>query len=90
MDLNMIRNKIDSIDSKILKLLDDRMKLAIMSSKFKEEIEDVGREKELINRIQKNSGAFISADFCSNLFEEIIKESKRIQEIDRKTNCKTT
>ncbi len=88
MDLNEIRNKIDSIDSKILKLLGERMKLAIMTIKFKEVIEDVDREKELIERIRKNSVALVNPDFYSNLFKDILKESKRLQEIDKKRNKK--
>ena len=87
MDLSEIRNKIDSIDSKILKLLGDRMEFAIMSRKFKEETKDSTREKELLERIRKNARGLINPDFCSDLYEDILKESKRLQEIEYKLIC---
>ena len=40
MNLDEIRNNIDQIDAKILKLLNDRMEQALLSKKFKTEIED--------------------------------------------------
>jgi len=79
MDLKEIRNQINIIDSKILQLLNSRMEQAIISRKLKSQIEDTGREKEILDRIKNNSGELISPDFCEKLFVNIINESKRLQ-----------
>ncbi|MCK4295477.1 MAG: bifunctional chorismate mutase/prephenate dehydratase [Candidatus Marinimicrobia bacterium] len=79
MDLEDIRNQINIIDSKILKLLNDRMEQAIIARKFKTEIEDIEREKEILYRIKNSLGQLISANFCEKLFVDIINESKRLQ-----------
>ena len=39
MKLEEIRNTIDQIDAKILKLLNDRMEQALLANKFKKSIE---------------------------------------------------
>ena len=48
MSLNIIRKNIDRIDSKIVNLLSARMEQALMAKKFKTQIEDIKREKQLI------------------------------------------
>lgn len=62
MSLVEIRKKIDFIDSKILKLLNDRMELVLMAKKFKAQIEDRQREKEVFERISKNLTGLINGD----------------------------
>jgi prephenate dehydratase/chorismate mutase/prephenate dehydratase len=74
-----IRKKIDFIDSKILKLLNDRMELVLMAKKFKSQIEDRQREKEVFERIRKNLTGLINAEFIEKIYSEIIKESKELQ-----------
>ena len=43
MALELIRKNIDLLDSKILKLLNDRMELCLMAKKFKSQLEDIAR-----------------------------------------------
>ncbi|NIR17325.1 MAG: chorismate mutase, partial [Desulfobacterales bacterium] len=50
------------IDSKILKLLNDRMEQVLMAKKFKSQIEDRQREKEVFERIRENLTGLINAD----------------------------
>jgi prephenate dehydratase/chorismate mutase/prephenate dehydratase len=80
MNLNKIRKDIDLLDSKILKLLNDRMELALMSKKFKSRIEDGEREKEVLSKIRENSTGLINAEFIEKIYTEIIKESKNLQQ----------
>jgi hypothetical protein len=49
MDLKKIREDIDLLDSRILNLLNGRMELALMAKKLKHQIEDVQREKEVLD-----------------------------------------
>ena len=82
MSLKKIRNDIDLIDSKILKLLQDRMELALMAKKFKSQIEDREREQELLGRIRKKLTGLINPTFIEKIYTEILKESKNLQQGD--------
>lgn len=79
MSLESIRKNIDLKDSQILKLLHERMELALMARKFKASIEDQSRESELFERITNHGGVLISDEFSCRLYEMIVKESKRLQ-----------
>ena len=80
MSLEEIRKNIDSLDSQILQLLNNRMEQVLLAKKFKTEIEDNEREKEVLDRIEKNSTGLINAQFMEKVYVEIIKESKRLQQ----------
>jgi prephenate dehydratase/chorismate mutase len=82
MELKDIRKKIDLLDSRILRILNYRMELALMAKKFKTSIEDKDREKEIIDRIRLNSTGLINAEFVEKVYTEIIKESKALQQRD--------
>ncbi len=84
MSLKEIRRDIDLIDSKILKLLNDRMELVLMAKKFKSKIEDREREREVLDRIKKISTGLINSKFIEKIYGEIIKESKNLQQKDYK------
>jgi prephenate dehydratase/chorismate mutase len=82
MDLKDIRKQIDFLDSRILRLLNDRMEFALMSKKLKTNIEDNDREKALLDRIRQNSPGLINSEFIEKVYKEIIKESKNLQQTD--------
>ncbi len=84
MNLKEIRKNIDVLDSKILKLLNGRMELALMAKKSKSQIEDREREKEVLDRIRRNSTGLINAEFIEKIYIEIIKEGKKLQHKDYK------
>lgn len=75
------RQRIDAIDSEILKLLEERFEACRKIGKFKKEnglpIEDVDREKQIIENKKKLSD--LDDGFVDRLFREIMEESKRLQ-----------
>lgn len=79
MDLNGIRKKIDCIDYEILKLLNQRMELSLITQKFKHTVTDKSREKEVLENISRFPHSLGQSNFFSELFKHIISESKRIQ-----------
>lgn len=85
MNLKDIRDQIDSLDSKIIKLLNDRMEMAVISKKLKTGIEDAGREKEIIDRINRNARGLVDPDFFTRFYQDVFAESKRLQALDLKT-----
>jgi len=84
MSLKEIRKNIDSLDSQILLLLNNRMEQVLIAKKFKTEIEDNKREKEVFDKIREDSTGLINAEFLEKIYTEIIKESKKLQQNDFK------
>ncbi len=84
MKLNFLRDNIDIIDQKIIKLLNDRMEQAVMTAKLKEKVEDEGREQLVFDKIKKSSTGLLDSDFTEKLYKLIIEESKRLQDKNRK------
>ena len=84
MKLNLLRENIHIIDQRLIKLLNDRMEQAVMSRKFKDKVEDSGREKAVIDRIRESTKGLLDPDFTERLFKLIIEESKRLQNANRK------
>jgi len=80
MSLMEIRENIDLIDSKILKLLYDRMERVLMAGKLKSQVEDTAREQEVLDRIKGNSTGLLNGDFIEKIYSEIFKESKTLQQ----------
>lgn len=79
-----IRKQIDTIDKNIIKLLGKRLKLAVKISKFKEKkglpILDKKREAEMIEEFEKIAKKErVDPKFIKKLWEDIFKESRKIQ-----------
>ncbi|MFH0889367.1 MAG: prephenate dehydratase [Planctomycetota bacterium] len=84
-DLNEVRKKVDLIDFRIIKLLNERMEYVMRIRKLKDVVTDPKREQMVIGNIQKHSQGLVRPDFSEKLFNEIIMESKRIQEQNLKS-----
>ena len=82
MSLVEYRNKIDELDEKILKLLEERMKIVDKIARAKMEeglpIENHEREVELIDRLIDKSSEGL-AKYNEMVFREIISASKAYQ-----------
>jgi prephenate dehydratase/chorismate mutase/prephenate dehydratase len=68
----------------ILKLLNDRVELALRTRRLKEQTTDEAREREVIQGIlqyaRKHPMNFLEPAFCEQLFLELMSESKKLQE----------
>jgi prephenate dehydratase/chorismate mutase/prephenate dehydratase len=84
MDLNEIRSTIDRIDSKILKLLNDRMEQALLAKRFKSSIEDLEREKAVIEKIKNSPNPLLEPGLKENIYKLVISWSKELQAMDCK------
>ncbi|MEW6557481.1 MAG: prephenate dehydratase [Elusimicrobiota bacterium] len=78
-----IRQKIDRVDKKILKLLNERIKLAIKIGKIKsqkqEDIFSPVREKEVVTNLVKQNKGPLPDECLSDIFQEILNVSRSIQ-----------
>lgn len=84
MDLKGIREEINRVDYEIVKLLNKRLELALRTKKFKDQVQDIKREQEVIDNIQGIPLQLVDKTFSKNLFESIIAECRGIQMEDRK------
>ncbi|MCL1865630.1 MAG: prephenate dehydratase [Spirochaetes bacterium] len=84
MDLNKIRSTIDQIDSKILKLLNDRMEQALLAKRFKNSIEDLERENAIMEKIKTSPNLLLEPEFKESIYGLIISWSKKLQARDYK------
>lgn len=83
MDLDLLRQQINYIDSELLSLLAKRFKCCLQIRTLKDKIEDKYREKELKNIWQEESKKHgLSLDFSIQLLNLILDESKRLQQSD--------
>ncbi len=85
MSLQEIRASIDQIDDELIKLLSQRMELAVQTRDYKEgAICDENREAQVINRVQlvgqKVGSGVLSPEFLGQVFKLLIQESRRLQE----------
>ncbi len=82
MKLNDIRHNIDLIDSKILKLLNDRMEQGLLAKRLKEKIEDPQREKDVLEAVKNNANTLIESKFSEDIYKNILAFSKKLQAMD--------
>ncbi|MBI9084865.1 MAG: prephenate dehydratase [Desulfobacterales bacterium] len=83
MKLDEIRGKIDRLDRELLVLLQERMGLALRSTKFKKTVSDPDREADMLARIERLNLDLVERPFTRRLLGAIIEESRRLQEADR-------
>ncbi|MCM8819798.1 MAG: chorismate mutase, partial [Candidatus Omnitrophica bacterium] len=83
MKLENLRKKIDEIDEKILKLLQERAKEVIKITSLKEknklEIYSPEREQNLLNRLKKLSKGPLTSEDIEIIFREILSVSRSLK-----------
>ncbi len=79
-NIKKVRKEIDKLDSTIVELLNKRKNLIILINKYKEKhnlsILDKKREKEILKKLPNK--------YEQNIFKKILKESRKIQKINKK------
>lgn len=79
-----LRMEIDHIDNDIIKLLEKRFEVVKEIKKYKMEeklnSEDLGREKEILNRLRNLVQDESCVDNIESVYKTIFLESKKIQD----------
>lgn len=82
MEINQLRNKIDSLDKEIVRLLAERMGVSALVAEYKIKnsmpVLDKAREEALLEKIAALSGDM--SEYTVNIYLEILKQSKAYQE----------
>jgi len=87
-EIEMLREEIDKIDSKLLQLLNERSKLALeigeIKKKYNLPVYDPEREKKIMERLLKENTGPLENSAIIRLFERIIDEARRLERIRAK------
>ncbi len=83
MELDELRTEIDSIDQQIVDLMARRMELAKRSAEHKADVEDDKREAQVLASVVEHAGDRLDQTFLRIIYLNMIKESKRLQEMDQ-------
>ncbi len=87
MNLQKIRTLIDEIDGEILGLLNERMELALRTSKLKDVVLDAEREKQVLDEVARRSRVYnglIPGDVIRSIYAGIIQASRGLEEEKRR------
>lgn len=80
MSLEKIRAEIDEIDKEIVRLLSKRMQLALNSKKYKVNVEDVNREKDIKENLKRMSVEFrLDYNYLKKIYDIVFFEGKNRQ-----------
>jgi len=83
MDLKNLRQKIDKIDNKILRLLNQRTRaareIAKLKAKTKQEFYAPHREKKIVDRLLKKNKGPLPNETLRGIFQEILNASRSMQ-----------
>ncbi len=83
MDIDELRKKIDAIDDQLLKLFNERAKLAKEIGLTKKSlglpIHVPSREQEILERLQRDNPGPISPEALKQLYQQLFEESKRLE-----------
>lgn len=79
------RKRIDELDLRLLRLLNERAGCAIAIGRIKRELSipvyDPDRESEIVRLMIENNNGPLDAESLRRLFERIIDESRRIERV---------
>lgn len=82
-EIDRIRERIDEIDDRLLRLLNDRATLVVELAKLKHEhglqLFDPERERQIHARLAEANGGPLPPDAVARVFERIIDEARRLE-----------
>jgi chorismate mutase len=85
MNLSDWRRRIDDIDKRLVKLLNERSKCALEVGKLKQEqnmpLYQPEREKDVLNNVESNNRGPLSDAAIRRLFERIIDEARSAERL---------
>ncbi len=84
MTLQLLRRRIDRIDSKVLALLNQRARLAIRVGRVKQRsgarLFDPARERAILNRLAEENRGPLSSKAVRALYRDILRETRRVEQ----------
>jgi len=85
LDINEIRKRIDLLDDVLLRIFNERARLALEIGHLKKGLNlpvfDPSREKRIFNRMKEENPGPLDNDAIVRLFERVVDESRRLERI---------
>jgi len=93
-DIEVLRQKIDELDGKIVRLLNQRAALADQIGRIKRRLQIAvyapGREEQVVANVQALNPGPLSTEAIARLYERIIDESRRLEQENINKHVKET
>lgn len=85
-NIDELRERINSIDDELLRLFNERAKLALEIGRMKKEqglpIHIPSREEQIITRVQQENPGPLPPTSVARLYQQLIEESRTLEEED--------
>jgi len=85
MDINEIRQRINLLDDVLLRIFNERARLALEIGHHKKllnlPVYDPGREKRIFARMKEDNPGPLDGGAITRLFERVVDESRRLERI---------
>lgn len=85
MDINEIRKRIDLLDDVLLRIFNERARLALEIGHLKKQLDlpvyDPSREKRIFNRMKEDNPGPLDDGAIVRMFERVVDESRRLERI---------
>jgi chorismate mutase len=92
-NMDDLRERIDSIDDELLRLFNERAKLALEIGRMKKNqglpIYIPSREEEIIMRVQQENPGPLSPTSIARLYQQLIQESRTLEEEDAQSHARS-
>jgi chorismate mutase len=84
-DINEVRKRIDLLDDVLLRIFNERARLALEIGHLKKELNlpvyDPSREKRIFNRMKEDNPGPLDDEAIVRMFERVVDESRRLERI---------
>lgn len=92
-NIDDLRERIDSIDDELLRLFNERAKLALEIGRMKKSqglpIYIPSREEQIIMRVQQENPGPLPPTSIARLYQQLIQESKTLEEEDADSHARS-
>lgn len=92
-NIDDLRERIDSIDDELLRLFNERAKLALAIGRMKKDrglpIHIPSREEQIIVRVQHENPGPLSPTSIARLYQQLIQESRTLEEEDADSHARS-
>ena len=92
-NIDDLRERINAIDDELLRLFNERAKLALAIGRMKKSqglpIRIPSREEQIIMRVQEENPGPLSPTSIARLYEQLIQESRTLEEEDADSQARS-
>ena len=90
--IDNVRERMDAIDDELLRLFNERAKLALEIGRMKKDlglpIYIPSREEQIITRVQQENPGPLSPTSIARLYQQLIQESRALEEEDANSHAR--